>query len=81
MSKLSSPGQAVRLDTEHTVQELMTRAISQINRALHVELREQQVRLTGAAESWHEKQMAQESLRSMSSSYVIHNEIQVAAWT
>lgn len=81
MSTLSSPRHAVRLDTEHTVQELMSRAISQINGALRVELSEQQVRLTGATESWHEKQMAQETLRSMSSRYVIRNDIQVSAWT
>ena len=77
----SNPGgQAIRLDTDHTIQSLMSSAVSRINSEIRVEFREQKVHLTGSTESWHEKQLAQESLRSVSQSYVIHNEISVAAW-
>ena len=59
----------------------MSSAVSRINSEIRVEFRDDQVVLRGVTESWHEKQLAQESLRSVSQSYVIHNEISVAAWT
>jgi hypothetical protein len=80
MPKSSTGRQAIRLDTDHTVQELMASAVVRISAAIRVELCEQQVRLTGSVASWHEKQLAQETLRSISQSYVISNEITVPAW-
>ena len=58
--------QAIRLDTDHTVQELMASAVARISAAVPVELCEQQVRLTGSVTSWHEQQWVQETLRSIS---------------
>ncbi|MEO2031449.1 MAG: hypothetical protein ABGZ35_05140 [Planctomycetaceae bacterium] len=81
MSAPIPDGQAIRLDTHHTIQNLMSSAVSRINSEIRVEFRDDQVVLRGVTESWHEKQLAQESLRSVSQSYVIHNEISVAAWT
>ena len=73
-------GLAIRLDTEHAVQELMKSAVARICRAVRVEICEQHIYLTGAAASWHEKQLAQEALRSISGSYRICNKIAVPAW-
>ena len=58
--------QALRLDTDHTVQELMASAVARITAAVPVELCEQQVRLTGSVAGWHEQQWVQETLRSIS---------------
>ena len=68
------------MDTDHTVQDLMVAAVSRISSGFRVELRQQQVFLTGSTHSWYEKQLAQESLRSVSNSYVIRNDIIVAEW-
>ena len=80
-SSMSTPGpvsKAVRVDTDHTVQDLMAAAVSRISSEVRVELRQHQVFLTGSTQSWYEKQLAQESLRSVSNSYVIRNDIIVA---
>ncbi len=58
----------------------MTNAVARISGAIQVELRDQHVRLTGCAQTWHEKQLAQETLRSIGRSYVIRNDINVPAW-
>jgi len=62
------------------VAELMSTAVSRINSNLQVEVVDQWVQVSGQANSWHEKQLAQESLRSVCSSYQIRNDIRVAAW-
>ncbi len=80
MSGPTSSARSIRLDTDHVMQELMAAAIARISGAIRLEVRERQVLLTGTTESWHEKQQAQESLRSLSRDYLICNEIRVAAW-
>lgn len=80
MSMLNSNGKTVRLDTDHAVEELMAVAVSRINGSIRVTLREREVQLSGQADSWHEKQLAQESLRAVSNSYQIRNQIRVAGW-
>jgi len=75
-----SNGRVVRVDTDHAVLELMATAVSRINGSLTVEIQDRLVQVSGQAGSWHEKQLAQESLRSVCSSYRICNNIRVAAW-
>ena len=75
------PGsRTIRVDIDHTIQELMKSAVSRISREIRVKFRERQVQLSGSVQSWYEKQMAQESLRSVSRSYAIRNDIRVPAW-
>lgn len=80
MAMLNSDGRSVRLDTDHAVQELMSAAVARINSAIQLEFRDRHVCLSGVAESWHEKQQAQESLRALSGQYTIRNEIRVPVW-
>lgn len=80
MSSSNSGSRAVRLDTEHAIQHLMSSAVSRISKEIRVEFREQQIHLTGSTGSWHEKQLAQETLRAVSQAYVIHNAISVNGW-
>jgi osmotically-inducible protein OsmY len=65
---------------DHAVMELMTTAISRINGDLRVVVADRMVQLSGQVNSWHEKQLAQESLRSVCSSYRIRNDIRVTSW-
>lgn len=81
MSMQTSVSRAVRLDTDHAVQELMSAAVSRINGSIRLEFRERQACLSGSAASWHEKQQAQESLRALNSEYTICNEICVPSWS
>ena len=80
MSTPNPGGQAIRLDTDHTIQDLMTAAVSRISSDIRVAFRERQVHLTGSTQSWYEKQLAQESLRTVSRSVVIYNDISVTGW-
>ena len=61
--------------------ELMANAVSRINSNLQVDFIDHTVQVSGHANTWHEKQLAQESLRSVCSSYQIRNDIRVNAWT
>jgi len=80
MTELTTSARAIRINTDHTVQEMMVQAATRISAGIRVRVLDQQVQLTGMVSSWHEKQLAQESLRSVSSDYQIRNELSVAAW-
>ena len=80
MSTTVLGGGVIRLDTDHTVPDLMAVDVSGINRDIRMRIRQQRVHLTGSVCTWHEKQLAQESLRSVSRSFVIQNDISVAGW-
>ena len=80
MTELTTSACAIRINTDHTVQELMVQAAARISAGICVGVLDQQVQLTGIVSSWHEKQLAQESLRSVSSDYQIRNELNVGVW-
>jgi len=59
----------------------MSAAAARISGSICVAVRESCVYLTGRTLSWHEKQLAQESVRCVSSAYTVQNDIIVDAWT
>ena len=77
---MSSESRSIRLDTDHAVQELMANTVARISRDVCIHVQRECVFLSGATNSWYEKQLVQESLRDISRSYQIHNDIAVAAW-
>lgn len=76
----SSADRTFRVDTEHHLVEMMASALKHMNRAIHVELREEAVLLQGSVDSWAEKQEAQEAIRQMTGSRMIHNCLDVGAF-
>ena len=77
---MSASTTTVRLDPDHTAEQLMSAAAARISGSICVALCDSRVHLTGSTRSWHEKQQAQESVRSVSSVYTIQNDILVEAW-
>lgn len=69
---------SLRIDVDHTLQQLLLLSCRQ-HALQHVDVlvREHTVQLTGHVSSWYEKQLAQESVRSMVRSHRISNQIQV----
>ena len=77
-STVPASGQFFRLDTDHHLQQLMQEAINRLQSGnVDVRLGDDSVVLNGTVSSWHDKQLAQESLRSISRSRVIQNHLQV----
>jgi len=77
----SGNGRMLCLDIDHTVEQLMTAAVARISSRVRVHVDADRVLVSGTVNSWHEKQLVQESLRAVSPSYRISNEISVNAWT
>ena len=77
---MSASTTTVRLDPDHTAEQLMSAAAARISGGISVTVRESCVHLTGHTLSWHEKQLAQESVRCVSSAYTIQNDIIVDTW-
>lgn len=68
----------LRLDTDHHVAVMLQQAVDRIgNNALSVRMADKQIVLTGHASTWHQKQMAQESVRKLAANRTIQNRIQV----
>ena len=69
----------VRIDVQHHALDLMKRAVSRIaSGSVDVRVEGGEVVLNGVVNSWHEKQYAQESIRSLTSGRVIRNSVQVS---
>ncbi|MEZ6127196.1 MAG: BON domain-containing protein [Planctomycetaceae bacterium] len=67
-----------RVDTDHKLHEMMQRAVARLHgRDIGIQLHDRQVILTGTVRSWAEKQTAQESIRALSGSRRIVNELHV----
>lgn len=67
-----------RVDPEHQLLEMMQAAVGRIHAAqINVNIHEDSVLLTGSVKSWYGKQHAQETLREISGSRVIQNNLQV----
>lgn len=81
---VTSPGDEVprkyfRVDAQHCLLEMMQDAVSHLSRSqVDIRLDENTVCLTGQVDSWTDKQLAQESIRGLSGSLTIHNELRVA---
>ena len=73
-------GWSLRLDTDHAVEQLMTTAAGQISSSVQVRIDADCVVISGTTESWYEKQLVQESLRAVCSTYRISNRISVPVW-
>lgn len=69
---------SIRIDTDHCMHEMMQRAVERMpNASVKVQMSRQAVLLTGTVNSWQDKQDAQESIRAISRTRKIHNELQV----
>lgn len=74
-----SSRQTFRIDLQHQVLDLMERAVARISSgAIQVRLADDEVILDGHVNTWHEKQYAQESIRSLTSGRVIRNSLVVS---
>ena len=69
----------VRLQMHTKVQNALARNPYFAGRSLRIELRENDVVLTGVLESYFHKQMAQESVLSIDGIRQVHNQIQVVS--
>ena len=81
MSNSSSPQRSstfFRIDPEHQLLEMMQATVRRICAAeIQIRLHNDSVLLLGSVNSWYDKQYAQESLRELSGSRMIHNDLQV----
>jgi osmotically-inducible protein OsmY len=69
---------SIRIDTDHCMHEMMQRAVERMpNASVKVQMSRHAVLLTGTVNSWQDKQVAQESVRAISRTRKIHNELQV----
>lgn len=68
-----------RIDTEHHLLDLLQRTVDRIQqRSIGVAIDEREIVLSGRVENWHQKQQAQESVRSLHrSARSIRNDILV----
>lgn len=80
-STSTNGGRSVRLDTDHHLHEMMRSAVQKLQRGqIDLQLTDQSVLLQGRVNSWSEKQAVQESIRNLSASRVIQNDLEVANW-
>ncbi|MFN8707144.1 MAG: BON domain-containing protein [Planctomyces sp.] len=67
-----------RVDGGHELQSLIQRTVhGQQLRDVAVRLENDQIELTGRVRSWYEKQLAQETVRSMAVAHKIFNQLEV----
>lgn len=70
-----------RIDTDHSVQELMEAAAQKIfnlqNRGIRIGVQDDAVFLQGNVASWSDKQILQETIRPFAGSRIIANEVEV----
>lgn len=73
-----SADRTVRIDTDHHLVELMQSAVDRLHgNRVDVQLCDEYVLLRGSVNSWSAKQSAQESIRRMSASRTIQNDLAV----
>lgn len=71
--------QILRLDTDHHIAHLMQKVVDQVcSSPLHVRLTSHVVTLSGNVTTWHQKQLAQESIRRLAAGRQVRNNIRVA---
>lgn len=69
-----------RVDTEHHLLDMMKKAVSRMNALdLDIQLDQEAVLLNGTVNCWHDKQRIQESVRGLSGSRYIENNLRVVA--
>ncbi|MEZ6060419.1 MAG: BON domain-containing protein [Planctomycetaceae bacterium] len=69
----------LRVDPQHELQQMLRRtAVRLFGNAVDVSLNDDHVLLTGRVANWHEKQLAQETVRPQAMPRPIRNEIVVA---
>lgn len=67
-----------RVDTEHHLLDMMKQAVSRLNaHNLDIQLDDEAVLLHGTVDCWHDKQRVQESVRGLTGSRFIENNLQV----
>ena len=68
----------MRFDREHKLEQLVSKSIQRLQLfGVDVSLQEDDVVLSGRVYSWYEKQLAQESVRTMVPTLRIRNQIEV----
>ncbi len=73
-----SSARKVRFDREHKLEQLVSKSIQRLQLfGVDVSLQEDDVVLSGRVYSWYEKQLAQESVRTMVPTLRIRNQIEV----
>ena len=73
-----SSARKVRFDREHKLERLVSKSIQRLQLfGVDVSLQEDDVVLSGRVYSWYEKQLAQESVRTMVPTLRIRNQIEV----
>ncbi len=75
--ELKTRQQAVRTDLRETVELALARSLYLSGKNLRFEVHEDGLVLRGVVRSYYQKQLAQESLKSISGIPRIHNEIEV----
>lgn len=74
-----SSSRKVRFDREHKLEQLVSKSIQRLQLfGVDVSLQEDDVVLSGRVYSWYEKQLAQESVRTMVPTLRIRNQILVS---
>ena len=69
----------LRIDTEHHLLDMMKTAVSRLNaRDVDIQFDDDAVLLSGTVDCWHDKQRIQESVRGLTGSRFIENNLQVA---
>lgn len=76
---VNETGSADRRDLRDIVEAALARSSSLAGRNLRFEVHEHGLVLRGVVRSYYQKQLVQESLRSISSLHPIHNEIEVVS--
>lgn len=65
-----------RIDPEHTVLEMIQQSLHRLMiDGVQFELTQAEIRLTGRVSSWRDKQLVQETLRDITKSRQIRNEL------
>ncbi|MCR9199503.1 MAG: BON domain-containing protein [Planctomycetaceae bacterium] len=68
----------LRIDTEHHLLDMMKTAVSRLNaRNVDIQFDDDAVLLSGTVDCWHDKQRIQESVRGLTGSRFIENNLQV----
>jgi len=77
-SQHSNTGQQFRIDTDHQLHAMMKQEIQRLHgRSIDIRLDKDCVLLSGTVNSWSDKQQAQESIRGLSGSHQIRNDVKV----
>lgn len=78
-SSTAHPNPYLRIDTEHHLLDMMRQAVSRLNaRDVDIQFDDDAVLLCGTVDCWHDKQRIQESVRGLTGSRFIENNLQVA---